>query len=47
MPKDEKEIQKEKQGLSEQAINHRETDGVDINHQVKQRREKHQPRDNA
>jgi len=46
--KGEKEqINKEKQGLSEQAINHRETDGVDINQQQKQRREKHQPRDNA
>ena len=40
-------IKKQKQSLSEQAINHRETEGVDINHQEKQRREKHQPRDNA
>lgn len=40
-------IKKEKQSLSEQAINHRETDGVNVNKQVKQRQEKHQPRDNA
>lgn len=44
---DKNKIDKEKQGLSEQAINHRETEGVDINYQEKQRREKHQPRDNA
>lgn len=41
------QIKKEKQSLGEQAINHRETEGVDINQQQKQRREKHQPRDTA
>ncbi|MGB6152746.1 MAG: hypothetical protein WBG48_12205 [Pricia sp.] len=40
-------IEKDKTSLGEKAINHNETDGKDINHQVKQRREKHQPRDNA
>ncbi len=33
--------------IKEQAINKRETDGRDINHQVKDKREKHQPRNNA
>ncbi len=33
--------------MKEQAINKKETDGRDINHQVKDKREKHQPRDNA
>jgi len=46
--KDKKEeVKKDKQSLSEQAINHRESEGVDINYQEKQRREKHQPRDTA
>lgn len=35
------------QSISEQAINHKETDGKKINHQVEQRQEIHQPRDNA
>jgi len=47
MSDDKNRIDEQKQGLSEQAINHRETDGVDINQQQKQRREKHQPRDTA
>jgi len=47
MSDDKNKIDKQKQCLSEQAINHRETDGVDINQQQKQRREKHQPRDTA
>ena len=33
--------------IKEQAINKKETDGRDINHQVADKREKHQPRDNA
>jgi len=33
--------------ISEQAINKKEVDGKDINHQQKERREIHQPRDNA
>ena len=34
-------------GLSENAINKKEVDGRDINHQQKDKREIHQPRDNA
>lgn len=45
--KKENKIEKNKQSIGEQAINHKETDGKKINHQVKQRQEKHQPRDNA
>jgi len=33
--------------ISESAINKKEVDGRDINHQQKERREIHQPRDNA
>lgn len=47
MPEEEKPIDKKKQRRREQAINHKETEGVDINYQEKQRREKHQPRDTA
>lgn len=42
-----KTTEQEKQSLKEQAINHKEVDGKDINHQVEQRREQHKPRDNA
>ncbi len=44
---DKNKIQKDKQSIGEKAINHKESDGKDINHQEKQRKEKHQPRDNA
>ena len=47
MPKEEKSIDKKKQRSRELAINHKETEGVEINYQEKQRREKHQPRDKA
>ncbi len=47
MGKSKNKIQKNKQSLEEQAINHKETDGKEVNPQVKQRREKHQPRDTA
>ncbi len=47
MEKDKNKIKKHKQSIGEQAINHKETDGKDINYQEKQRQEKHQPRDNA
>lgn len=47
MDKNEKNIEKEKQSKKEQAINKSATQGKDINHQVKERQEKHQPRDNA
>lgn len=43
----EDKITPSEQTKSENAINHRETDGKEINHQVKDRREIHQPRDNA
>ena len=33
--------------IAEKAINKKEVDGRDINHQQKDRREKHQPRDNT
>ncbi|MGJ8591167.1 MAG: hypothetical protein ACSHXF_01390 [Aquaticitalea sp.] len=39
--------EKNESAIKEQAINKKETDGRDINHQVKDKREKHQPRDNA
>ncbi|QLE00136.1 hypothetical protein HX109_00635 [Galbibacter sp. BG1] len=42
-----KTSEQKKQSTSEQAINHKETDGKKINHQVEKRKEKHQPRDNA
>lgn len=44
--KTEKEEKKETR-ISENAINKKETDGREINHQEKERREIHQPRDNA
>ncbi|WP_189702580.1 hypothetical protein [Subsaximicrobium wynnwilliamsii] len=45
----EKQRDLNKQGLKEQAINIKEkaSDGKEINPQVKQKQEKHQPRDNA
>ncbi|WP_179009121.1 hypothetical protein [Winogradskyella forsetii] len=39
--------EKNETSIAESAINKKEVDGRDINHQVKDRREKHQPRDNA
>ncbi|WGF91485.1 hypothetical protein [Aequorivita marisscotiae] len=47
MKNNEKNIEKEKQSKKEQAINKSATQGKDINHQVKERKEKHQPRDTA
>lgn len=49
MKPDKKEQKQEKQGLQDQAINKKgkASDGKEINHQVEQKREKHQPRDNA
>lgn len=48
MDKKENKIEKsENQTLKEQAIDKTATQGEKINHQVKQKREKHQPRDNA
>lgn len=47
MDKKSKHQKHEEQSKSEQAINHKETDGKKINHQVEKRREKHQPRDTA
>jgi len=41
------EDRKNDQSLKEQAINKTTQDGEDINHQVKERREKHLPRDTA
>lgn len=41
------ELKKNESAIKEQAINKKETDGRDINQQVKDKREKHQPRDNA
>ena len=43
----EDKIDPKNQRKSEKAINHRETDGKDINNQIEDRREIHQPRDNA
>lgn len=40
-------IEKDKTSLGEKAINHKESSGKEINQQVQQRKEKHQPRDNA
>lgn len=42
-----KEKKKHNQSLREQAINKSEVDGEDINHQVAEKREHHQPRDTA
>lgn len=47
MDKEKNELENEKTSLKEQAINQKETDDRAINYQEKQRREKHQPRDNA
>jgi len=47
MDKDKEQMQSDKTSLQEQAINHKETDGKEINQQEQQRRQKHQPRDNA
>ena len=41
------DTQNDTSSMSEHAINKKETDGRDINYQVKDKREKHQPRDNA
>lgn len=38
---------KENQKIEEKAINKTSTEAEKINHQVKQRKEKHQPRDKA
>lgn len=38
---------KEKQALREKAINKEETQGKKINQQVNQRKNQHEPRDNA
>ena len=47
MSKKDEHLKSEKTSLKEQAINHKETDGKDVNPQVQQKRQKHQPRDNA
>ncbi len=49
MSEDKNYIPKEEQSKAEQAINKKgnESDGKEINHQVKDKREKHQPRDTA
>ncbi len=47
MKQKQEELENEKTSLKEQAINHNETDGREINQQQQQRRQKHQPRDNA
>ena len=39
--------EKKKQRKKEEAINQKATDGEEVNDQVKKKREKHQPRDNA
>ena len=41
------EERKENKSLEEKAINEKATDGKQVNPQVEQRKEKHQPRDNA
>lgn len=43
----ENNVKPEKQAKKEQAINRNATQGKEINHQIKQKQEKHQPRDNA
>ncbi|WP_378187490.1 hypothetical protein ACE939_03995 [Aquimarina sp. W85] len=43
----EKKLEPQKQSKKEQAINLDETQGKEINYQKKQRKEQHQPRDNA
>ncbi|MCK0124311.1 hypothetical protein MWU76_07845 [Gelidibacter sp. F2691] len=49
MKKTEETQSQDKQSLKNQAINSKEkaSDGKEINPQVKQKQEKHQPRDNA
>ncbi len=47
MKKEEKELERGKQAKKEQAINKSATQGEEINHQQKERKEKHQPRDTA
>lgn len=47
MEKKENNVVPEKQAKKEQAINKSATQGQQINEQVKQKQEKHQPRDNA
>lgn len=49
MTMNKKEQKQNKQSLKEQAINikGKASDGKEINPQVKQKQEKHQPRDNA
>ncbi|CAM3367639.1 hypothetical protein [Aequorivita lipolytica] len=47
MDKKEKNLEQEKQSKKEQAINKGATHGKEVNPQVKQKQEKHQPRDNA
>ncbi len=40
-------LEQEKQSKKEQAINKKATDGKEVNPQLDQRQEKHQPRDSA
>lgn len=48
MDKKDSKVEKSKnQSLEEQAIDERANHGREINHQVKQKREHHQPRDTA
>jgi hypothetical protein len=47
MTENDKRSESEKTSLKEQAINHKESDGKEINQQEQKRRQKHQPRDNA
>lgn len=46
-PKESHEEKDKKTSLREKAINKGETEGKKINHQVEQRREQHEPRDNT
>ena len=47
MDKNKKDDTSQKQKLEEQAINKDATDGKKINHQVKDKRDHHHPRDTA
>lgn len=47
MEKKEKDLEKEKQSKKEQAINKSATGGKEINNQEAERKNIHQPRDNA
>lgn len=47
MSEDKEYIKKDEQSTAEQAINKKKTEGKKINHQVEDKRESHQPRDNA